>query len=168
MESAPATQVTADGNPAYGEPGEKPISKNARKKLLKQQRYEAKKAEKKALEKEQKKREKERKQREWEEKLGNAASEEERQKLIESRKELRKERMEQRSEEKESKLERLKNAKLNGQKIVIDLEFAHLMNSTQLHSLVQQVCPHTFNFDTQFVCNLSRVPRYEAETMGFE
>lgn len=118
---------------------EKPISKNSQKKLLKQQRYEAKKAEKKAMLKEQKRRERERKKREWQEKLELAGSEEERQKLIESRRELRKERMEQRCGEKESKLERLNNAKLNGQKIVIDLEFAHLMNSTQLHNLVQQV-----------------------------
>ncbi|XP_027087699.2 tRNA (guanine(9)-N1)-methyltransferase [Coffea arabica] len=116
-----------------------PLSKNARKKLLKQQRWEAKKAEKKAMIKEHKKREAERKKREWEEKLGSLGSEEERQKLIESRKGLRKERMEKRCEEKESKLERLNNARVNGQNIVIDLEFSHLMNPAQLNSLVQQI-----------------------------
>ncbi|CAI9102429.1 OLC1v1000695C1 [Oldenlandia corymbosa var. corymbosa] len=148
MESAPesgetTTTATVDPcgvKPTFTDEEEKPMSKNAKKKLLKQQRYEAKKAEKKAMEKEAKKREKERKQREWEEKLGMAATEEERQKLIESRKELRKERMEQRCQEKESKLERLKKARLDGgQKIVIDLEFAHLMNTSQLNSLVQQI-----------------------------
>lgn len=115
------------------------LSKNAQKKLLKQQRYEAKKAEKKAMIKEQKKREAERKKREWEEKLSTLGTEEERHKLIESRKELRKERMEKRSEEKEKKMERLNKAKELGQNIVIDLEFAHLMTRTELSSLLQQI-----------------------------
>lgn len=114
------------------------MSKNAKKKLLKQQRYEAKKAEKKAFEKEQKKREVERKRKEWDEKLASL-SQEEREKLIEERKELRKERMEKRSEERERKIEKLNEAKSNGQNVVIDLEFAHLMNSSELNSLVQQV-----------------------------
>lgn len=115
-----------------------PLSKNAQKKLLKQQRYEVKKAEKKALLKEQKKREGERKRKEWEEKLASA-TEEEKQQLIESRKCLRKERMDQRSDEKGKKMQRLTNAKENGQNVVIDLEFDNLMNSSELHSLVQQV-----------------------------
>ncbi|KAL3521809.1 hypothetical protein ACH5RR_014643 [Cinchona calisaya] len=138
MESAQQNDENTVGNHLSSEP-EQPLSKNAQKKLLKQQRFEAKKAEKKAMIKEHKKREAERKKREWEEKLGSLGSEEERQRLIESRKELRKERMEKRSQEKEKKLERLNNAKLNGQKIVIDLEFGYLMNSTELHSLVQQI-----------------------------
>ncbi|CAA2987955.1 Hypothetical predicted protein [Olea europaea subsp. europaea] len=115
-----------------------PMSKNAKKKLLKQQRYEAKKAEKKAFEKEQKKREVERKRKEWDEKLASL-SQEEREKLIEERKELRKERMEKRSEERERKIEKLNEAKSNGQNVVIDLEFMHLMNSSELNSLVQQI-----------------------------
>ncbi|XP_004250300.2 tRNA (guanine(9)-N1)-methyltransferase [Solanum lycopersicum] len=115
-----------------------PLSKNAQKKLLKQQRYEVKKAEKKALLKEQKKREGERKRKEWEEKLASA-TEEEKQQLIESRKCLRKERMDQRSDEKGKKMQRLTNAKENGQNVVIDLEFDNLMNSSELHSLVQQI-----------------------------
>ncbi|KAL3355035.1 hypothetical protein AABB24_019225, partial [Solanum stoloniferum] len=115
-----------------------PLSKNAQKKLLKQQRYEVKKAEKKALLKEQKKREGERKRKEWEEKLAGA-TEEEKQQLIESRKCLRKERMDQRSDEKGKKMQRLTKAKENGQNVVIDLEFDHLMNSSELHSLVQQI-----------------------------
>ncbi|XP_055827472.1 tRNA (guanine(9)-N1)-methyltransferase [Solanum dulcamara] len=115
-----------------------PLSKNAQKKLLKQQRYEVKKAEKRSLLKEQKKREGERKRKEWEEKLAGA-TEEEKQQLIESRKCLRKERMDQRSEEKGKKMQRLTKAKENGQNVVIDLEFDHLMNSSELHSLVQQI-----------------------------
>jgi tRNA (guanine9-N1)-methyltransferase len=119
------------------------LSKNAKKKLLKQQKWEAKKAEKKAQMKEQKKKEGERKRREWEEKLSSCASEEERLKLIESRRELRKERMGKRAEEKEEKTQRLRKAKEFGQNIVIDLEFADLMTNIEIHSLVQQV---SFNF----------------------
>lgn len=88
--------------------------------------------------KEQKKREGERKRKEWEEKLAGA-TEEEKQQLIESRKCLRKERMDQRSDEKGKKMQRLTKAKENGQNVVIDLEFDHLMNSSELHSLVQQI-----------------------------
>ncbi|KAL0363115.1 UNVERIFIED_CONTAM: tRNA methyltransferase 10A [Sesamum calycinum] len=114
------------------------MSKNAQKRLLKQQRYEAKKAEKKAQMKEHKKREVERKRKEWQEKLASVG-EEEREKLIEERKELRKERMEKRTEERGKKIERLQEARINGQNIVIDLEFSHLMNTNELHSLVQQI-----------------------------
>lgn len=127
-------------SPSQGDQPPPPLSKNAQKKLLKQKKYEAKKAEKKALIKEQKKREAERKRKEWEEALAGV-SEEERLKLIESRRELRKERMEKRSEERESKIQRLTGAKTHGQKIVIDLEFSHLMTSSEIHSLVQQVFP---------------------------
>lgn len=121
------------------------LSKNAQKKLIKQQRYEAKKAEKKALLKEQKKKEAERKRIEWEDKLA-AATEEEKQQLIESKLSLRKERMDQRTEEKGKKMQRLTEAKQNGQNVVIDLEFGHLMNASELHSLVQQVLFFFFHF----------------------
>ncbi|EPS62556.1 hypothetical protein M569_12234 [Genlisea aurea] len=114
------------------------MSKNAQKRLLKQQRYEAKKAEKKAQMKEQKKKDLERRRREWQEKL-SSVGEQEREKLIKDRKDLRKQRMEKRSEERGQKLARLREATANGQNVVIDLEFAHLMNPTELHSLVQQV-----------------------------
>ncbi|PKI47539.1 hypothetical protein CRG98_032129 [Punica granatum] len=117
---------------------QQPFSKNKQKKLLKQQRFEAKKAEKKALMKEQKKKEGERKRKEWQDTL-ESLPEEERSKLIEARKGLRKERMEKRSEEKEKKIERLTRAKENGQKIVIDLEFSHLMSSNEINSLSQQI-----------------------------
>lgn len=130
------------GNPNSNEnptPAQQPLSKTAQKKLLKQQRYEAKKAEKKAEAKEHKRREKERKKQEWEEKLSSMASEEEKRKLIESRRGLRKERMDKRGEEREKKIERLTHAKLRGQNIVIDLEFSHLMTPSEINSLVQQI-----------------------------
>ncbi|KAG2264622.1 hypothetical protein Bca52824_071701 [Brassica carinata] len=117
---------------------QKPLSKNAQKKQLKQQRYEAKKAKKKAQEKEHKRKEGERKHKEWEETLANA-TEEERLKLIESRKSLRKERMDKRSEEKEKKMERLTRAKEIGQNVVVDVDFAHLMSESEISSLVQQI-----------------------------
>ena len=120
------------------QPQPQTLSKNAQKKLLKQQRYEAKKAEKKAQEKRQKKEDAERKRKEWEETLASV-TEEERAKLIESRRSLRKERMEKRSEEKEKKMERLNRAMQCGHKIVVDLDFAHLMTPSEIQSLVQQV-----------------------------
>ncbi|CAI0440272.1 unnamed protein product [Linum tenue] len=140
------TAVEGIGNGKSPSPMEEPthppapaaLSKSAQKKLLKQQRYEAKKAEKKAQAKEQKKKEVERKRKEWEEALA-AVPEEERLKLLESRKALRKERMEQRSEEKNAKFERLSRAREQGQKIVIDLEFSDLMTTSEIHSLVQQI-----------------------------
>lgn len=141
-----AEQNDGNTNEKANSPSGQTLSKNAQKKLLKQQRFEAKKAEKKALMKEQKKREAERKKKEWEERLASLGSEEERQKLIESRKALRKERMDKRSEEKEKKMERLNKAKESGQNIVIDLEFAHLMSSTELNSLLQQVQNSFFFF----------------------
>ncbi|KAK6124751.1 hypothetical protein DH2020_017151 [Rehmannia glutinosa] len=134
IETAMESLQNDENTPAVNQP----MSKNAQKRLLKQQRYEAKKAEKKAQMKEHKKKEAERKRKEWQEKLANVG-EEEREKLIEGRKELRKERMEQRSEEKGKKIERLQNARINGQNVVIDLEFADLMSSSELHSLVQQI-----------------------------
>ncbi|KAL9224777.1 hypothetical protein vseg_000782 [Gypsophila vaccaria] len=127
------TQETAAENP------EKPLSKSAQKKLLKQQRYEQKKAEKKAQEKDRKRAERDRKRREWDEKMAGLGTEEERLTLIESRMGLRKERMEKRNEERCKKLEKLTWAKLHGQSIVVDLEFAHLMTESELHSLVQQI-----------------------------
>ncbi|KAL7606140.1 uncharacterized protein LOC111886228 [Lactuca sativa] len=119
-------------------PPPQPLSKNAQKKLLKQQRFEAKKAEKKAAIKEEKKRQGERKRKEWEEKLSNL-SEEEKLKMIETRKGMRKERMDQRTEERESKALRLSEAKKHGQNVVIDLEFSDLMAPNEIHSLVKQI-----------------------------
>eukprot|EP00262_Sarcandra_glabra_P020748 TRINITY_DN8413_c0_g3_i3.p1 TRINITY_DN8413_c0_g3~~TRINITY_DN8413_c0_g3_i3.p1 ORF type:complete len:267 (+),score=43.98 TRINITY_DN8413_c0_g3_i3:31-801(+) len=115
-----------------------PLSKNARKKFLKLQRFEAKKAEKKAMAKEKKQKHADLKRREWTEKLANV-SEDEKSKLVESRREVRKERMERRSEERVKKLERLTKAKEHGQNIVVDLEFSDLMNKNEINSLVQQI-----------------------------
>lgn len=138
--SAPSTNDdNAPENPMNEpEPKSFPLSKNAQKKLLKQQRFEAKKAERKVLLKEKKQKEAERKRSEWQSKL-ESVSEEEKSKLIESRKEMRKERMEKRSEERGKKIERMKRAIEVGQKIVVDLEFSDLMNPNEIHSLVQQV-----------------------------
>nr|XP_043616602.1 tRNA (guanine(9)-N1)-methyltransferase [Erigeron canadensis] len=119
-------------------PPHESLSKNAQKKLLKQQRFEAKKAEKKAAMKEEKKRKGERKRKEWEEKL-SVLSEEEKHKMIENRKHMRKERMDQRNEERLTKSNRLSQAKLSGQNIVVDLEFSHLMAPNEIHSLVKQI-----------------------------
>lgn len=117
---------------------QQPLSKNAQKKLLKQQRFEAKKAEKKALAKEERKLKGEMKRKEWEEKL-SVLSEEDKLKMIESRKELRKERMSQRNEERETKLFRLNQAKKNGCNVVLDLQFSNLMAPNEIHSLVKQI-----------------------------
>ncbi|KAK6917882.1 tRNA methyltransferase TRMD/TRM10-type domain [Dillenia turbinata] len=137
-EANPSNQNSETENPNL-ESGTCPLSKSAQKKLLKQQRYEARKAEKKTAIKEQKKQEAERKRREWEETLSKS-TEEERLKLIESRRGLRKERMEKRSVEREKKIERLTAAKEEGgQKIVVDLEFSHLTAPNEIHSLVQQI-----------------------------
>ncbi|XP_059624861.1 tRNA (guanine(9)-N1)-methyltransferase [Cornus florida] len=144
MESTKNDENTPDNPTNDGEvdpppPSSQPLlSKTAHKKLLKQQKFEAKKAEKKAAMKDQKKREGERKRKEWEEKL-LSLSEEERSKLIESRKGLRKERMEKRSEERGKKMERLSRAKQEGQNIVVDLEFSDLMTPSEINSLVQQI-----------------------------
>ncbi|KAK7412750.1 hypothetical protein VNO78_04346 [Psophocarpus tetragonolobus] len=130
-QSEEAAAVRSDADPPV-------LSKNAQKKLAKQQRFEAQKAEKKAAAKEQKRREVERKRKEWEESLASV-TEEEREKLLESRRNLRKERMEKRSQEKENKRERLSVAREQGQNVVVDLQFSHLMNPNEIHSLVQQI-----------------------------
>ncbi|CAJ2658169.1 tRNA (guanine(9)-N1)-methyltransferase [Trifolium pratense] len=131
----PETELTTENNTISSNPT---LSKNAQKKLAKQQRWEAKKIEKKAAAKEQKKKELERKRKEWDESLANM-SEEERTKLIESRISLRKERMEKTLEEKQCRKERLVKAKEHGQNVVVDLEFSHLMISSEIRSLVQQI-----------------------------
>lgn len=130
---------------ATSEVPQQPLSKNAQKKLIKQQKYEAKKAEKKAQAKEQKKKDGERKRKEWEETLASLPDEE-RSKLIESRKSVRKERMDKRSEERERKIERLTKAKLCGQNIIIDMDFSHLMTPSEINSLVQQVLSSSYLF----------------------
>nr|GMD92348.1 tRNA (guanine(9)-N1)-methyltransferase [Ipomoea batatas] len=137
--ASPPPATAASPPPATTAPDQQPpLSKRAQKKLLKQQRFEAKKAEKKAQLKEHKQREAERKRREWAERLAGM-SEEEKLKLIEERKSVRRERMEKRSEEKGKKIERLTRAKESGQNFVIDLEFSDLMTSNELQSLVQQI-----------------------------
>lgn len=137
-ENALHSPQKTDPRPAPPPEDQQALSKNAKKKLLKQQRFEARKAEKKAMEKERKRKEAERKRKEWEEALASVP-EEERSQLIESRKCLRRERMEKRSEEREMKIQRLSKAKESGQNIIIDLDFSHLMTASEIHSLVQQI-----------------------------
>ncbi|XP_043698568.1 tRNA (guanine(9)-N1)-methyltransferase [Telopea speciosissima] len=137
MEPVQSDQTTLE-NSTNDDSNPPVLSKNARKKLLKQQRFEANKAQKKAAIKEQKQRKLEEKRREWDEKLASI-SEEEKAKLIQSRIELRRERMEKVLEEREKKIERLTRAKEEGQKIIIDLEFSDLMTPNEIHSLVQQI-----------------------------
>lgn len=144
------TLVNQANDDACPPPPPPSLSKSAQKKLLKQQKFEAKKAEKKAAIKEQKRKESERKRKEWEEKLASL-SEEERIKLIGSRKGLRKERMDKRSEERENKVQRLNGAKQNGQSVVIDLEFSHLMAPNEINSLVQQVFFFSISFSALIV-----------------
>ncbi|XP_072980977.1 tRNA (guanine(9)-N1)-methyltransferase [Typha angustifolia] len=116
-----------------------PLSKSARKRLLKQQRMEERKAARKAAEKERKRRDLERRRGEWEARLAAAGSEEERARLVEERRQTRKERMEKVSEEREIKIGRLRRAAEVGQKLVIDLEFADLMTANEIQSLVHQM-----------------------------
>lgn len=134
MEAAENTTQSAsmDGSPPQN------LSKNSRKKLLKLQKFEAKKAVKKAAVKEQKKREAERKRKEWEEKLASV-SEEEKKQLLESRKGLRKERIQKTLEERERKIQRLNVAKERGLNIIVDLDFSNLMTPSEIKSLVHQV-----------------------------
>lgn len=141
-----AVEAQQNGQNA-ADPSPPTLSKNAQKKLLKQQRMEAKKVEKRAAMKDHKKKEAERKRKEWEEMLASV-DEEERSKLIESRRGLRKERMEQRSEEREKKIKRLTDAKEHGQNIVVDLDFSDLMMPNEINSLVQQV----YNFCHFLTC----------------
>lgn len=137
-DSTTATTNGDDRNPPSPSQQQQTMSKSAQKKLLRQQKAVAKKAEKKALEKARRKSELERKRREWEEKLATM-SEEEKSKVIEARREVRKERMEKRNEEREKKIEKLTIAKEKGQNIVVDLEFSGRMTPNEINSLVQQI-----------------------------
>ncbi|CAL9047447.1 tRNA (guanine(9)-N1)-methyltransferase isoform X1 [Musa acuminata AAA Group] len=130
VEERNATAAAPDAGPA--------LSKSARKKLAKQQRLEARKAERKAAEKERRRRDVERRRREWEETLA-AATEEERAQMIGSRREARRERVERRGEEREMRALRLRRAAEVGPKVVLDLEFSDLMTPNEIHSLVQQI-----------------------------
>ena len=110
------------------------LSKNAQKKLLKLERYQAKKAERKAFEKTQKLEEKERRKKEWGEKLSAMSTEE--QELVLKEKTEKKVARKERSNDRKNKM---KQAMESGQNLVIDLEFADRMKPSELASLVQQV-----------------------------
>lgn len=130
--------VVVDGNPP-------PLSKSARKKLLKQERQAARKAERKVADKERRRADLDRRRREWEEALAAAPSDEAREEMLAARRETRRERVGKRVDERGARAERLRRAAEGaGQKVVLDLEFADLMRPNELHSLTQQVgspCP---------------------------
>ncbi|KAF3796618.1 tRNA (guanine(9)-N1)-methyltransferase [Nymphaea thermarum] len=121
------------------EADELPLSKNARKRLLKQQRREEKKAEKKKAEKEEKRRKAEERRREWQEKISSVETEEERAAIEESRLAARRERMEARAGERERKRQKLTKGMEEGQRIVVDLDFPGLMAPAEINSLMQQI-----------------------------
>ncbi|PKU80971.1 tRNA (guanine(9)-N1)-methyltransferase [Dendrobium catenatum] len=131
-------EATDDNEPIAAAGEAASISKSARKRLLKQQRLQARKIERKAAEKERRREDLERRRREWEEKLADK-TEEERTRLVESRKETRRERMEKRTEERSKRAERLRTAAVVGQKVVLDLEFSDLMSPSEIQSLAHQI-----------------------------
>ncbi|PKA59813.1 tRNA (guanine9-N1)-methyltransferase [Apostasia shenzhenica] len=133
-----AATAAADEDPPATSANPPAMSKSAMKRLLKQQRLEAKKAERKALEKERRRQDLERRRREWDEKLAGVP-EEDRARLVASRKEGRRERMEKRAEERGKRAARLRKAAQQGQKIVLDLEFADLMKPGEMQSLAHQI-----------------------------
>ncbi|KQK01521.1 tRNA (guanine(9)-N1)-methyltransferase [Brachypodium distachyon] len=125
--------VVVDGNPP-------PLSKSARKKLLKQERQAARKAERKVADKERRRADLDRRRREWEEALAAAPSDEAREEMLAARRETRRERVGKRVDERGARAERLRRAAEGaGQKVVLDLEFADLMRPNELHSLTQQI-----------------------------
>ncbi|KAI0511680.1 hypothetical protein KFK09_012312 [Dendrobium nobile] len=131
-------EATDDNEPIAAAGEAASISKSARKRLLKQQRLQARKIERKAAEKERRREDLERRRREWEEKLADK-TEEERTRLVKSRKETRRERMGKRTEERSKRAERLRTAAVVGQKVVLDLEFSDLMSPTEIQSLAHQI-----------------------------
>uniref|UniRef100_A0A0A9G621 tRNA (guanine(9)-N(1))-methyltransferase n=1 Tax=Arundo donax TaxID=35708 RepID=A0A0A9G621_ARUDO len=122
--------------------GAKPpaLSKSARKKQLKQERQAERKAARKAAEKERRRADVERRRREWDEALASAPSDEARADMVAARRETRRERVGRRAEERSARAERLRRAaEGEGQKVVLDLEFADLMRPNEIHSLTQQI-----------------------------
>lgn len=131
-------QEGAEGRVEEDGSGPPRVSKSAKKKLMKLQRYEAKKAHRKAIAKQNKQEHMERKRQEWADKLASLP-EDERSSLVQAKLDTRKERMAERNQEREHTREKLRNAMQHGQNIVVDLEFCELMNPNEINSLVQQI-----------------------------
>lgn len=131
-------RITASGDTVVAADEAPSISKSARKRLLKQQRLQARKTERKAAEKERRRQDLERRRREWEENLADK-TEEEKTRIVESRKETRRDRMEKRTEERSKRAERLRMAAAVGQKVVLDLEYSDLMSPSEIQSLAHQI-----------------------------
>eukprot|EP00249_Psilotum_nudum_P036143 c642_g1_i1 orf=192-1238(+) len=112
----------------------RPVSKSAQKRLLKMERYQAHKLQRKAREKERRRKETEQRRKVWGDKLASLSADE-RQKLLQEKKEGRQIRMEKQLQKKE----RLVQAMDSGRNLVLDLEFSDHMNPNEQVSLVQQV-----------------------------
>lgn len=134
-EQRPALSGSVDVHKSPLPEESKSLSKNALKKLAKQERMRQVKLQNRAHEKELRHKETERKRREWQEKLANLP-EEEVKKAQEARMELRA----SRKDERKARKDKLVQAMTDGQNIVIDLEFGEKMKLNEVSSLCQQVC----------------------------
>ncbi|KAJ7514334.1 hypothetical protein O6H91_23G039700 [Diphasiastrum complanatum] len=133
-EEALQSEEPAHSNGHFGKEHHKLLSKNSQKQLLKLERYQLKKKERKAAEKERRHRETEWKRPEWETKLA-ALPAELQDRALHERKIAREARREQSS----IKRERLRHGMQSAQNLVLDLDFCELMKPTELISLAQQV-----------------------------
>ncbi|KAK9844836.1 hypothetical protein WJX74_007450 [Apatococcus lobatus] len=120
-----------------------PLSKNAQKKLLKRQRYEDKKAARKASAKQEKHQATEQKKQDVQSLL-EGMTEEEKAAWKEERKHVRSARKAQTQE----KRSRLQQAMETGQTIVLDLSSAHLMSDLELKSMCQQIA-HSYSYNVR-------------------
>ncbi|KAH9287641.1 hypothetical protein KI387_031758, partial [Taxus chinensis] len=115
-----------------------PLTKSAKKKLLKLKRYEAKKVQQKAIARQNKERAKEQKRQEWADKLAGLA-EDERLSFIQAKADVRKERRAHMLQHRELTKQKLLTAQHSGQNIVLDLELCELMTTGEINSLTQQI-----------------------------
>ncbi|MCO5564570.1 hypothetical protein L7F22_018234 [Adiantum nelumboides] len=123
-----------NGNEMVHQDEDKPLSKNAQKKLVKMERYKALKMQRKAFEKSKRHEDTERKRKEWESKISSLSAEEHEVVLREQ-----KEKRHARQAKSIDRKSRLRQAMQNGPNLVIDLEFCDRMKLNELASLVQQV-----------------------------
>lgn len=114
------------------------LTKSAQKKVLKMQRYQAKKAHQKAMAKVNQQNKMQQKRQEWADKLAGLP-EVERSTLIQAKLDARKDRMADVFHHREVTKLKLTQAMQFGQNIVLDLEFSELMKPCELSSLQQQI-----------------------------
>lgn len=150
-EQRPALSGSVDVHKSPLPEESKSLSKNALKKLAKQERMRQAKLQNRAHEKELRHKETERKRREWQEKLANLP-EEEVKKAQEARMELRA----SRKDERKARKDKLVQAMTDGQNIVIDLEFGEKMKLNEVSSLCQQIMySYAANGKAEVPCRLS-------------